>query len=69
MKLKDWLKVKGITGKEFAKKLSVDEQTVSRYCVGKRIPDPDIMRRIAELTAGAVMANDFYELTNDGAVA
>lgn len=68
MRLKDWLKINGITGKEFAKKLSVDEQTVSRYCVGKRIPDPDVMRRIAEHTSGAVTANDFYGL-KDGAVA
>ena len=71
MKLKDYLKYKKITAKEFSKSLNISEISLSRYINGLRLPAKKILIKINNLTKGFVDANDFYfeekksyELTN-----
>jgi transcriptional regulator with XRE-family HTH domain len=60
MKLKDYLASKSITAAEFGRRIKVSQAAVTRYAAGDRIPEPDIMRRIARITGGIVSPNDFY---------
>jgi transcriptional regulator with XRE-family HTH domain len=46
----------------FADRLGVSVQAVHRYLNGERLPRPDVMVRIAEITGGAVKPNDFYSV-------
>lgn len=62
MKLSRYLDEQKISGAEFARRIGVESRmTVLRYASGERIPRPDVMRRIAEETAGAVSPNDFFD--------
>jgi len=36
-----------------------DRSTISRIRRGRRMPSPELMRKICEVTGGAVTANDF----------
>lgn len=62
MKLSKYLKSQHISETEFAKTLGVLQATVNRYCRGKRVPGPKVMRKIFTVTHGAVSANDFFNL-------
>ena len=62
MKLHDHLQEQGISLKEFAARTGVTEMAVRYWVSGKRIPGPDIMRRIMALTDGQVQANDFFDI-------
>ena len=68
MRLAEWLKKQKMSVLDFAKKAEVSSMTVYRW-QEDTIPDREKMKKIVELTNGAVTANDFYELTNDGAMA
>jgi transcriptional regulator with XRE-family HTH domain len=57
--LADYLDEAQLSGSQFAKKIGVSRQAVQRYLKG-RIPEPDVMRRIALATASRVTANDFF---------
>lgn len=46
-----------------AELIDVTPQAVERYVNGKRIPEPEVMAKIFEVTGGAVSANDFYGIT------
>ena len=59
MTLPDYLAEAQISQTKFAKKIGVSKQAVQRYVKG-RIPQPDVMRRIALATASKVTANDFF---------
>lgn len=65
MTLANWLKSQALNQGAFAAKIGATQTAVSRYCSGKRIPPRHIMRRIVEVTDGAVTPNDFYGV--DGA--
>ncbi|MFC3227362.1 helix-turn-helix domain-containing protein [Marinibaculum pumilum] len=60
MRLADFLKREGISGAEFARRIGVKHPTVSRYLDGQRIPRPEQMQRIHEVTNGEVGPADFY---------
>jgi predicted transcriptional regulator len=59
MKLSDYLAANRITNEGFAKMLGTSQPAVSRYVTGKRVPRPQHIRRISEITGGEVTANDF----------
>ncbi len=62
MQLRDYLNQSNISPINFAGLVGVGHQNVYRYLSGKRIPSPEIMRRIVVATDGQVTPNDFYDL-------
>ncbi|HTE37540.1 MAG TPA: helix-turn-helix transcriptional regulator [Reyranella sp.] len=48
-----------------AEKLGVSYNSARRYIVGERLPSPDVMRKIAKLTGGAITANEFFGIKRD----
>jgi transcriptional regulator with XRE-family HTH domain len=66
MTFSDWMSLTGKTDAEVAKHLGVDRVSVTRYRLGSRIPDWDVMPRIVELTRGAVTPNDFMPRDGSG---
>uniref|UniRef100_UPI0035CBD0E0 helix-turn-helix domain-containing protein n=1 Tax=uncultured Sphingomonas sp. TaxID=158754 RepID=UPI0035CBD0E0 len=62
MKLDVYLKKHGITQRAFADLLGCEQPTVARFASGQRVPSPDLMRLIAEHTAGQVTPNDFFDI-------
>lgn len=59
MTLAKWISAADLTDAEFARRLGISRQALSRYKAGTRIPRPHILHRIMSLTNGAVTANDF----------
>ena len=59
MKLKEYLREKDITAREFAELIGVDYSSVTRYCAGERRPQWPILERITVATGGAVTPTDF----------
>lgn len=64
MKLDQYLREKGVTHAEFAARIGCEQPSVTRFAKGRRVPSPELMRRIAIETCGAVTANDFYAIEN-----
>lgn len=69
MKLADWMEKEGHTPTTLAPLLKVKEKAVRRYCltpekVDFRRPAPEVMQRLADLSAGAVTPNDFYGIAS-----
>jgi len=61
MTLLQWRKSKKMSRAELAKLLGLSNPTVIyRYETGARVPRPEIMKRIVQLTKGEVSANDFF---------
>jgi transcriptional regulator with XRE-family HTH domain len=60
MLLREYLSLRGLTIPVLADLLGVSVQSVHRYVNGERLPRPDVMMKIAEVTGGAVKPNDFY---------
>lgn len=60
MKLSEHLTKHRISQAAFARTIKELPQTVGRYVHGDRIPESEVMQKIAEATHGAVTANDFY---------
>lgn len=63
MKLLDWRKAQNITQTEAAEKIGVTPVSFGRY-EGGRVPEPQTLQKIIEVTGGAVTANDFFEIPN-----
>jgi transcriptional regulator with XRE-family HTH domain len=59
MTLADYLSQAQLSQTQFAKQIGVSKQAVQRYAKG-RIPEPEVMKRIALATASKVTANDFF---------
>lgn len=59
MQLSDYLAKHGITHAAFAERLGVSQGTVTRYVNGDRIPRPEHLVRIKDLTRGKVTVSDF----------
>lgn len=62
MKLRIWRGRAGLSIKELAQRLECTPTAVGRYETGERIPALQTMRRIYDLSEGAVDANAFYDL-------
>lgn len=60
MKLRKYLKLNKISQTEFALLIGVSAQAISAFCLGTRIPRPDVMQKIFLATGGAVTPNDFF---------
>ncbi len=62
MKLADYMNAHSITPRQLRWMLGVKSRTtVVRYINGERLPAPDLMERIHELTGGAVTLADFMD--------
>lgn len=62
MKLQTYIEKASITQEQFAASLGVTQAAVSRWIQGKKLPRPEAMKRISEITSGEVTPNDFYGL-------
>ena len=62
MTLVNYLRKKRLTQQQFADMLGVAQSLVSDWTLGKRVPRPAMMSRIADLTGGRVKPADFYPL-------
>lgn len=60
MKLIEWRKLQRLTQVELANELEVSQTNIATWENERSVPSPKLMRRIIELTKGAVMPNDFY---------
>lgn len=60
-KLRDCIKARGWLQTEFAERCEVDTVTVYRWISGKNTPSPKHLKKIKEVTNGAITPNDFYE--------
>lgn len=60
MKLAEYMTAEKISPEQMASLVGdVSASGVRKWVYGDRVPRPDQLRRIAEVTAGAVMPNDF----------
>ena len=60
MKLSEYLSRTSTPRQDFAETIGVSAETVRRYVAGQRIPEKEIMSKIAAVTGGQVTANDFF---------
>ena len=58
--LAEYLKQSGLSLASFAARAGVSEAAISRYASGKRMPRPDILRRICDASDGKISPNDFF---------
>lgn len=62
MTLNEFLQIEGITPAEFGRMLGLKSRSsVFRYLTGQRVPKPEVMKKIKELTNGKVTANSFHQ--------
>ena len=66
MRLSEYIKSNSLTDAEFAAKGPFSRGAVIKWRYGQRIPRPDQMRRISEVTDGQVTANDFFVVASTG---
>lgn len=62
MKLETYLRDNSLTDEAFASQIGISQSQVSRIKRDKSWPTRDLMKRIAEVTDGAVTANDFADI-------
>lgn len=60
MQLHAYLKLKSMSEREFATAVGHSEHGVRKWVRRERIPRPAAMRKIAELTDGAVTPGDWF---------
>lgn len=60
MKLRQYRDTHNLTLAQMAEQVGVSEVSMSRYERGDRMPRPEVMRKIGEVTGGAVRPNDFF---------
>lgn len=61
MTLADYLNQHSINDDDFAAKIGRDRSSVFRLRKGSHKPPPDLMQKIAEVTDGAVLPNDWFD--------
>ena len=61
MKLHRYIQLTGSDDEAFAASVGMSVSGLRKLKSGERIPRPNTMRRIYEVTGGAVTANDFYD--------
>ena len=59
--LQQYLEARGLTQVQFAARVGRAHTTVGRWCSGQAFPSPGMIRRINEVTAGAVPPQVWYE--------
>lgn len=60
MKLAQYLTDRNITPEQFATEMGgLSVSGIRKWMYGERVPRPDQMRKIAEVTGGLVVPNDF----------
>lgn len=62
MKLKEYLKLKGLKQKAFAAEAGVSEARISRIVRGQVEPGKDAIRKIVRATGGAVRIDDLWKV-------
>ena len=67
MKLKNYLALHAVKQKDFALKIGEKPACINNYCLGLRIPRPEIMKKIFIETGGLVTPNDFYDIGDSDA--
>lgn len=60
MKLKEYLILKKQSIEDFSRELGLSYAAVRLYVNAGRVPTPKVMRRIVDITHGAVQPNDFF---------
>jgi transcriptional regulator with XRE-family HTH domain len=60
MKFRAWMRMADITQGELAPKIGLSQAMLSRIYNGY-VPSPAVMQRIAVITKGAVLPNDFFD--------
>jgi transcriptional regulator with XRE-family HTH domain len=65
MKLNEWTSSNNVKPRQLAAMLGLTYAAAHRYINGKRLPEPDVMKRIAEITANSVTPNDFILTSNE----
>jgi hypothetical protein len=63
MLLRTYLDMHQMPVARFAATIQVGEAAVYRYLSG-RVPEPEVLERIAQATAGAVLPNDFHQFAH-----
>lgn len=63
MQLRRYLKANDISVSAFAAAIGVGDAAVYKYLSGERYPSRRRLERIAQVTGGQVLPNDFYGLT------
>lgn len=66
MKLKEFLKREQVSIEDFAQKMGLSYAAVRQYVNAGRVPTPKVMRRIINVTDGAVQPNDFFAANDNG---
>lgn len=61
MKLQAYLDLKQMSDVQFGELVGASEYGVRKWARRERIPRPDAMRKIVEVTEGAVGPSDFFE--------
>ena len=64
MKLEHYLKTHHISRRAFAEEIGISVSAVNHWINEIRRPEDDMKRVIAEATKGAVMPNDWIDLSN-----
>ena len=59
MKLTQYLEAKNLSPEQFARIAGFSESGVKKWIYAERVPRPEQMRRISEVTEGSVQPNDF----------
>lgn len=62
MKLETYIENNRMTDAAFAELVGTTQVTISRYRRNKRFPSPAMIKRIHEVTNGAVTLADWYSL-------
>lgn len=68
MRLKTYLEVMKISPAEFGEMVGASEPGVLKWARGDRVPRKEAMRKILEVTDGAVGPSDFFERAPSAAV-
>lgn len=58
--MNEFLALNAVKQKDFAARIDERATAINKYCLGQRIPRPDVMRKIFAATGGAVTPNDFF---------
>lgn len=61
MTITEYLAREGLSHAEFARRLGVEQSTVSRWVSGERRPEWPQLKLLRAVTKGAVQPNDFLE--------
>lgn len=61
MKFADWMDREGVAAPEMAQRLGASVWAVTKWMYGQRVPGPEYLVKIAEMSNGEVLVGDFVE--------